>query len=234
MSNHRFTLFYWPVPFRGNFLRLPLVYGRASFEESYGFEEILEEKAKAPDKQLAPFMGPPLLIDSETGFRSAQTIAIQYYLGETLGLLPEGAGKKAHCLKVLADCLDILAGLTRSNGAQMWDETSFREFREERFSRWLQILAADAARMGCTDRAYFGSGRATLADLNITALLGTLGSCLPALRQDLEQHAPVLVALSDRWMQEPAIRMLYEQQARDWGDRYCGGQIEASIRAQLN
>ncbi len=48
--------------------------------------------------------------------------AIVTYLADIYGLVPSNAAARATALKVLLDCNDVLANITRSNGSQMWTQ----------------------------------------------------------------------------------------------------------------
>ena len=58
-----FDLYYWPVPFRGEFIRAILAFSGKTWTE-HDAEEIGEIMARAPDRQDVPFMGPPVLVDN--------------------------------------------------------------------------------------------------------------------------------------------------------------------------
>jgi glutathione S-transferase len=72
-----------------------------------------------------------------------------------------------------------------------------------------------------------------LADLVTSTLWGTMTAKLPALRPMLDRHAPVIAGLTDRIA---AIDTQIELRSRSdaaFGDAWCGGQIEASLREVL-
>ncbi len=50
----------------------------------------------------------------------------------------------------------------------------------------------------------------------------------------LEDTAPMTAALSRRVSALPPLAKLAAQAREDFGDAYCGGQIEASLRKVLN
>src|SRR5271157_4313606 len=82
-----FDLYYWSIPFRGQFVRAVLAYAGKSWTEN-GSAEISKLMA-GPVKQMpVPFMGPPILFDKKADFAIAQMPAIVFYLGETLELMP--------------------------------------------------------------------------------------------------------------------------------------------------
>ena len=82
-----YNLHYWPVPFRGQFVRAVLAYAGKTWTESDG-ATISKLMAGPVADMPVPFMGPPMLIDRKADFAIAQSPAIVLYLGETLGLMP--------------------------------------------------------------------------------------------------------------------------------------------------
>jgi glutathione S-transferase len=50
----------------------------------------------------------------------------------------------------------------------------------------------------------------------------------------LEEAAPMTAALTRRIADLPPLAKLAVQARRDYGDAYCGGQIEASLRKVLD
>jgi glutathione S-transferase len=82
-----YDLYYWSVPFRGQFVRAVLAYAGKSWTE--GGDAAISRLMGGPVKQMpVPFMGPPMLIDKKAYFAIAQMPAIVLYLGETLDLMP--------------------------------------------------------------------------------------------------------------------------------------------------
>ena len=59
-----YDLFYWSVPFRGQFVRAVLAYADKTWTESN--DEAISELMEGPlEKMPVPFMGPPTLIDKK-------------------------------------------------------------------------------------------------------------------------------------------------------------------------
>ncbi len=57
-----YELYYWSVPFRGQFVRAVLAHAGKSWDE--GGDEAISTLMAAPVTDMpVPFMGPPLLID---------------------------------------------------------------------------------------------------------------------------------------------------------------------------
>lgn len=106
MSNYE--LYYWSVPFRGQFVRAVLAFAGQEWSEGgdAGIEKFLEGAIR---KMPIPFMGPPVLVDKGAGVAMSQMPAIILYLGETLNLLPRSAAAKALTIKVVNDANDVKA-----------------------------------------------------------------------------------------------------------------------------
>ena len=57
-----YTLHYWPIPFRGQFIRAVLAHVHATWDEA-DTEEILRLMETPPADQPVPHVGPPVLTD---------------------------------------------------------------------------------------------------------------------------------------------------------------------------
>lgn len=228
-----YDLHYWPVPFRGQFVRAVLAYaGKTWTEHDAGAIGALMEEPVAA--MPAPFMGPPMLVDRAAGFAIAQMPAILSYLGETLGLLPEVPALRAMTLKVILDANDLIDELTLDGGKQMWTEASWRAF-VPRLRRWMSFWEETGRRHGLTADAGFLLGGDTpgMADVVTATLWATLGDRFAPIAALLEEAAPMTAGLTRRVAGVPALARLAAKARRDYGDAYCGGEIEASLRAVL-
>jgi glutathione S-transferase len=82
-----YVLYYWSVPFRGQFVRAVLAHAGQTWTE--GGDDAISKLMEGPVKRMpVPFMGPPLLIDKKADVAIAEMPAIILYLGETLDLMP--------------------------------------------------------------------------------------------------------------------------------------------------
>ena len=79
-----YTLYYWPIPFRGQFVRSVLAHVGASWTEA-NVDDLIALKDAETTSQLVPHMGPPELTDHTTDLSLAQTPAILSYLGDKHG-----------------------------------------------------------------------------------------------------------------------------------------------------
>lgn len=230
----RFVLYYWPIPFRAQAARYVLAHAGATWDEP-DREAVTALYRAAPKLQPIPFMGPPLLHDRETETWISQAPAIAGYLGEVLGLMPEDPAKDALTRKVLGDCTDVLHALTRNCGQEMWTEAAWAAFAGDRLPRWLQIFEELGRRHGVRsgDGTLLGTPEPGVADLACAALWVTICDTLPRLRDMIEQEAPSVLAFSRRLAESPAIAALRADQRARWGDAWCEGQIEDSLRAVL-
>jgi len=228
-----YTLYYWPIQFRGEFVRAVLAYVDASWIEA-GYEETLAQRTADSGAQLVPHMGPPVLTDHSRGVHLSQMPAILAYLGEKHGLLTDDLAPKAMNHKIVGDANDVLYEMTRFNGAQMWTEETWKEF-QPRLRRWMEIFEETGRRHGLTARSgfIFGTASPCLADLVTATLWGTMTAKLAPLRSILDTHAPAIAGLSNRIVALPSQTELRRQSDAAFGDAWCGGQIEASLRAVI-
>ncbi len=228
-----YTLYYWPVPFRGQFVRAVLEHVHARWQEA-GTAATRALLETAPAEQPVPHMGPPVLTDHARGLSLAQTPAILGYLGAKHGLLPGDPARDALTAKLVADADDVLDEMTRQGGAMMWTKAAWDDYRP-RLARWMAIFEATGRRHGLTIEAghLLGTAAPGLADLAGYVLWGTMTAKLPALRGQLEASAPALAGLCDRIAGLPEQAGLRARSDAAYGEAWCSGEIEASLRAVL-
>lgn len=217
-----YTLYYWPIPFRGHFIRYVLAFAEACWDEP-GTDALTSLKSRAPQDQPYPFMAPPLLVDHEAGRSLSQMPAILMYLGRCHELLVD----PDRDLRLICDASDILFEITRYHGTAMWDADSWAAFSTTRLPRWMQLhemLVQTSGAEGYLD----GGAEPMLGDLVLAALWHTMVDRLPPLRPLLESQAPATAALVDRVAALPRIAAMRDGwKAR--APRYCAGQIEVSL-----
>ena len=214
-------------------MRSVLAYVGASWDEA-GFDATLAAHTAAPAAQLIPHMGSPLLSDHRHGVHISQMPAILSYLGEQYGLYAVEPAKRALCNKVIGDANDVLYEMTRHNGAQMWTKRSWSTY-QPRLRRWMAIFEETGRRHGLTAQSGFllDTSQPCLADLVTATLWGTMIAKLTPLRPVLDAHAPNIAGLSDRIGAMPSQVALRIQSDASYDDAWCGGQIEASLRAVI-
>ncbi len=228
-----YDLYYWPVPFRGQFVRAVLAHaGRTWTEVDPAAVAALMD---GPVAQMpVPFMGPPLLIDRKAQIAVAQMPAVVLYLGETLGLLPATAALRALTMKIVSDANDVIDELTIDGGRQMWTAKRWRNF-VPRLRKWMSFWEETGRRHGVTADAGFllGGEEPGIADVVTAILWSTMADRLPLIGVMLEEAAPMTATLSRRISELPPLSKLAAKARQDYGGAYCGGQIEASLREVL-
>ena len=231
MSNYK--LYYWSVPFRGQFVRAVLAYAGLTWTEA-GDEAIAKLMGGAVKKMPAPFMGPPLLIDRKADFAVAEMPAIIFYLGETLGLLPEDPALRAMTMKIVCDANDVLDEMTLDGGRQMWTPRRWRDF-VPRLKKWMSLWEETGRRRGLTtDKGFLLGGEDPgIADIVTATLWSTMTDRFAAIDRIFEETAPLTAGLTRRVARLPPLAKLAAKARRDYGDAWCGGQIEASLRKVL-
>jgi glutathione S-transferase len=232
--SERFSLYYWPIPFRAEFIRYILAHAGARWDEPGSDAMMALYRAPVAD-QPVPFMAPPVLQDREGGVWLSQMPAICSYLGEVLDLMPGTPPLDALTRKVLGDCNDVIEEMTCNCGAAMWTDGGWAGFAESRLPRWLEIFEALGHRHGLAAESgtLLGTPAPGVADLACAALWVTIADKLPELRNLVARHAPNVVALSHRVAASPAVAALRAGQSARWGSAWCGGQIEDSLRSAL-
>jgi glutathione S-transferase len=231
MSDYDF--YYWSVPFRGQFVRAVMAYGGRTWTERG--DGAISELMEGPVKNMpAPFMGPPLLIDKKAEVAIAQMPAIIFYLGETLDLLPATAALRAATMKVVNDANDVIDELTLDGGRQMWTKTRWREF-VPRLKKWMAIWEETGRRHGLKADSGFllGSDEPGVADIVTAILWSTMTERSSAIELIFKEAAPLTSGLTRRVAELPPLAKLAANARKHYGDAYCGGQIEASLRKVL-
>jgi glutathione S-transferase len=91
-------------------------------------------------------------------------------------------------------------------------------------------------RHGLTAEAGFllGGEAPGVADVVTATLWSTMADRFPQIATILEAAAPMTAALTRRVSALPPLAKLAAKAREDYGDAYCGGQIEVSLRKVLN
>ncbi len=226
-SQPRFRLYYWPIAFRGCFVSYLFAFRDEPLLEETRFEELEKLMSQRPGEQDVPFVGPPLLQDLESGRTLSQMPAIVLYVASELGLAPEDPFDFAMAMKVLMDCNDVLMEICRYNGSIMWEREEWREFRSRRLPRWLTIFEESL------QRGFLGREDVSFADIGVFALFGNMIRCLPELEPDVLANAPGVHAHCQRIGSKPSLAEYVAMESERYGQLYCGGYIEKSIRRML-
>ena len=228
-----YDLYYWPVPFRGQFVRAVLAFAGKTWTE--GDVGTMSDLMSGPVKKMPlPFMGPPLLIDKKADFAISQTAAIVLYLGETLDLMPAAPAQRAITIKIVNDANDVIDDITLDGGRLMWSEKRWREF-VPRLKKWMSFWEEIGRRHGLkADSGFLLGGEAPgIADVVTAVLWSTMADRFPRIDAILKEAAPHTAALTRRVADLPPLAKLAAKAKHDYGDAYCGGQIEASLRKVL-
>jgi len=228
MSDYK--LYYWSVPFRGQFVRAVLAYAGKTWTE--GGDDAISKLMEGPVKKMrVPFMGPPMLIVKKADFAIAQMPAIILYLGETLDLLPTAIPLRALTIKIVNDANDVIDEVTLDGGRQMWTKKKWEEFAP-RLEKWMSFWEETGRRHGLKADAGFllGGDAPGIADVVTATLWSTMTDRFPEIGEILEKSAPLTAALTRRIADLPPLAKLAAKARKDYGEAYCGGQIEASLR----
>lgn len=216
MTAPDYTLYYWPVPFRGEFIRAILAHQGATVTEPDS-DAIGAMMAAAPQDQPTPHMAPPMLVHNPTGKAMAQMPAICLWLGQTFDLLPKDA---APALRIVCNANDVLDEMTLDGGKQMWTRQSWTDYLP-RLRRWMQIWE-------------HGPMPDPLSQIVTATLWGTMTDRLPDLRPLLEAEAPATTDLTDRLRAQPNLAAQAADSRERFGAAWCGGKIEESLRNVVN
>ena len=229
-----YELYYWSVPFRGQFVRAVLAYASKIWTEP-GDASITRLKDGPVADMPVPFMGPPLLVDNTTGAAIAQMPAIVFYLGETLNLMPSDPALHALTMKIVCDANDVLDELTLDGGQLMWTPERWQDF-VPRLKKWMGFWEETGRRHGLDSDGGFllGGTEPGIADVVSATLWSTIADRFPAVGAILDETAPVTATLVNRVAALPTLARLADIAKQDYGDTWSGGQIEASLRTVLD
>lgn len=228
-----YTLYYWPIPFRGQFVRAVLAEVGATWDEA-DMATLQALWHAEPAQQPVPFMGVPVLTDHGENSSIAQMPAILTYLGRKHRLTPDDPLLEAMTTKIVADASDVLYETTRHHGALLWDQASWDAYLP-RLTRWMAIFEETGRRHGLSPGAghVLGTEAPGIADLATCVLWGTMTQRFPSLRPLLDARAPAIAGLTDRVAARPAQAELRRRSDENFGEVWCEGEIEASLRAVL-
>ena len=228
-----YELYYWSVPFRGQFVRAVLAHAGKSWKEA-GDDAIMKMIGGPVKKMPLPFMGPPLLIDKKTGAVIAQMPAIILYLGESLNLLPATPELRALTLKTVNDANDVIDEMTLDGGRLMWTDKRWKEF-VPRLKKWMSIWEETGARHGLKANSGYllGGDEPGIADVVSATLWSTMTDRFPKIGTIFRKTAPMTAALTGRVAALPPLAALAARARQDYGDAWCGGRIEKSLRKVL-
>ncbi|WP_380878507.1 glutathione S-transferase [Sphingomonas sp. DBB INV C78] len=225
-----YDLYYWPLPFRGQFIRAILAYaGMEWLEHDAG--EIDTLMKSRPEDQPIPFMGPPVLVERRSGFALAEMPAIALHLGSSLELMPATAELRALTAKIINDANDVIDEITLDGGREMWTEEKWAEF-VPRLKRWMAIWEVTGKRHGLQEDGGFllGTPEAGVADIVTTTLWATMSDRFSVIAKMLAETAPRTAELSRRLQEHGALKALNRMSLERYGRIYCGGDIEESLR----
>lgn len=228
-----YELYYWSVPFRGQFVRAILAYAGKEWREAG--DDRIAELIGGPVKDMAvPLMGPPMLVDKKAGFAIAEMPAIALYLGETLKLLPATPQLRAMTMKIVNDANDVIDEITLDGGRQMWTEKRWKEF-VPRLKKWMSIWEETGRRHGLKMNSGYllGGEEPGIADVVTATLWSTMIDRFPKIGTIFEKAAPMTAGLTRRIVELPPLTKLAIETKQNYGDAYCGGRIEASLRKVL-
>jgi glutathione S-transferase len=229
-----YDLYYWSVPFRGQFVRAVLAQAGKTWTE--GGDAAIGKLMKGPVEDMpVPFMGPPVLVDKKADVAISQMPAVILYLGETLDLLPATPALRAMTIKIVNDANDVIDEITLDGGREMWTQKRWDAF-VPRLKTWMSFWEETGRRHGLKADSGFllGGDDPGIADVVTATLWSTLTDRFLKIEAILKEAAPMTAALTRRVAALPPLAKLVAKARADYGDAYCGGQIEASLRKVLD
>lgn len=217
-----FTLYYWPVPFRGEFVRALLAQAGATVDEPDS-DAVIAMMEMEPRDQPVPHMAPPMLVDNASGEAMAEMPAICLWLGERFDLMPHKPHPKALAVKLVNDANDLLDEMTLDGGKAMWTAAKWADYLP-RLRRWMTIWEATV------EQNRLSANRGDLGYVATATLWGTMTERLPQLRPLLGAEAPGVARLTEQARSQGALAAQAGESRTRFGNAWCGGEIEKSLR----
>jgi glutathione S-transferase len=137
-------------------------------------------------------------------------------------------------IKIVNDANDVIDEITQDGGREMWTAKHWREF-VPRLKKWMSLWEELGRRHDLTANAGFllGGDAPGIADIVTATLWSTMAERFSKIAAILDDTAPMTAALTRRVAALPPLAKLAAKARRDYGDAYCGGQIEKSLRKVL-
>jgi glutathione S-transferase len=137
-------------------------------------------------------------------------------------------------MKIVNDANDVIDELTLDGGRQMWTAKRWHDFIP-RLKKWMSLWEDTARRHGLKARSGFllGGNTPGIADIVTATLWSTMTERFKKIDTLFQKTAPLTAALTRRVAELPPLATLAAKARADYGDAYCGGKIEASLRKVL-
>jgi glutathione S-transferase len=226
----KYILYYWNVPFRGIFPQLLLEEVGAKYE----YHDASEIYPKMSLEIKTPGMAPPYLYEVHNDRYLAQMPAILIHLAKEYSYMPKRTEVYDLAVKTICDCHDVLTEITNNGGQILWKQKEWKEFRTERFIRWMQIFEKTGLAHGFkSENGYLLGSTISVADIAVTALFGTMIHSFPELKSEFHKYAPQVFELCNRIESRPLIKPFLRRNREKYGITYCGGKIEKSLREMI-
>ena len=142
---------------------------------------------------------------------------------------------RAITMKIVNDANDLIDEITLDGGREMWTQKLWQD-SVPRLKKWISFWEDTGSRHALTPNSGFllGGEAPGIADVVTATLWSTMAGRFRKIETILEEGAPMTAALSRRVADLPPLAKLAVKTQQDFGDAYCGGQIEASMREVLN
>ncbi len=221
-------LYYWALPFRCIYIEIFLHLNAISYER-VDSEQVIEKKLRMKSNLAYPGFAPPFLEIDKRSF--SQMPATLMYLNEKFKFYCDDIESSYFSMKCLLDVTDLMAEITRNNGSMMWDSESWELFEKGRLTQWLQIFELQAKNRSGT---FLLSDSPSVADIAYLGCFSLLMHSFPYFDKMIRSSYPEILHIVDKFKEIESINNYLNKQWETFGTLYCGGQIENSIREQID
>uniref|UniRef100_A0A7S2TQD9 Glutathione S-transferase n=1 Tax=Lotharella oceanica TaxID=641309 RepID=A0A7S2TQD9_9EUKA len=228
------TIYYWPIRFRGNFLKYILEEAGHKYATVSTYPEI--KKALDDAKDGYPVFAVPLL--KVGSFRCSQMPAAVLHLAKMFHMEPSDGNDKTLALMMLLNCNDILDSITMNGGHyMMWTPEKWKTFQDGRLAKWLGVLDTALGKNpknAKAEKIYFFGVKPTYVDFGVLAILDGLVDEFGLV--EYVGKFPLLSRFFKEMSARPSVQKLWSvQKPKDrskWAP-WCGGQIQKSIETSI-
>lgn len=221
-------LYYWNLAFRCIYIEIFFHLNKIDYKRVDSTDVVEKRILMKTGEEFAGFAPPFVEIENRS---FSQMPAAMMYLNEKYKFYCTNNEDSYFSLKTLLDVTDFMAAITRNNGAMMWDKESWKNFESGRMQDWLKLFEFQAKnRKG----VFLLSDKVSLADIAYLGCFRLLMHSFVYFDKLIRSSYPEIFHIIKEFEKFEDINSYLESQWENFGTMYCGGQIEKSIRAQID
>ncbi len=221
-------LYYWDIAFRCIYIEIFFHLNDIKYER-VDSDEVVEKRQMMKSNLVYPGFAPPYLEIDDKSF--SQMPAAMMYLNDKYQFYCGNHEDSYFSLKALLDVTDFMAEITRNNGSMMWDRDSWLKFEKGRMRDWLQLFELQSKNRSAN---FLLSNSPSIADIAYLGCFSLLMHSFSYFDKMIRSSYPEILHIINEFKKIKSINDYLDSQWDQFGTIYCGGQIEKSIRAQID